>query len=100
VVIIDCLTLLVSNCMGEVNSPEDLEGAEGRVDEELDGILAAYERSGARWILISNEVGLGVVPAYPLGRAYRDLLGRANQRMAEEADHVIFMLAGLPMTIK
>ncbi len=55
---------------------------------------------GGEWLIVSNEVGLGIVPAYPLGRMYRDALGRANQMLAREADKVIFMVAGIPTTIK
>ena len=51
-------------------------------------------------MIVSNEVGLGVVPAYEMGRYYRDALGRANQQLAAAADRVIFMLAGLPMIVK
>jgi adenosylcobinamide kinase/adenosylcobinamide-phosphate guanylyltransferase len=51
-------------------------------------------------VIVSNEVGLGLVPPYPLGRVYRDLLGRANQYLAAQADRVILMVAGLPMTVK
>ncbi|MBK8616948.1 MAG: bifunctional adenosylcobinamide kinase/adenosylcobinamide-phosphate guanylyltransferase [Anaerolineales bacterium] len=55
---------------------------------------------GGEWLIVSNEIGLGIVPAYPLGRMYRDALGRANQMLAREADKVIFMVAGIPTTIK
>jgi len=55
---------------------------------------------GGEWLIVFNEVGLGIVPAYPLGRIYRDALGRANQMLAREADKVIFMVAGIPTTIK
>jgi adenosylcobinamide kinase/adenosylcobinamide-phosphate guanylyltransferase len=50
--------------------------------------------------VVSNEVGLGLVPPYALGRLYRDVLGRANQRLAAEADNVVFMVAGLPLVVK
>ena len=49
---------------------------------------------------VSNEVGLGLVPPYPLGRAYRDAVGRANQRLAAAADRVYFVVAGLPLDVK
>ncbi len=48
---------------------------------------------------MSNEVGLGLVPLYPLGRIYRDLLGRANQKLAATADEVFWMVAGIPVPI-
>ena len=68
--------------------------------EEVDELLAAWDTCGGEWIVVSNEVGLGIVPAYPLGRLYRDALGRANQRLAAAADTVVFMVAGIPMRIK
>ena len=56
--------------------------------------------AGADLLLVSNEVGLGLVPEYPLGRAYRDALGRANQRLAAAADRVYVLIAGLPVEVK
>jgi adenosylcobinamide kinase/adenosylcobinamide-phosphate guanylyltransferase len=70
------------------------------MDNELAGLLEAYQNSPAEWVLVSNEVGLGLVPEYPLGRLFRDVLGRSNQRLAQAADDVIFMVAGLPMRVK
>jgi adenosylcobinamide kinase/adenosylcobinamide-phosphate guanylyltransferase len=70
------------------------------VDAEVAALLTACRDSTATWIIVSNEVGLGLVPPYPLGRAYRDALGRANQRIAAAADRVLFMVAGLPLTVK
>ena len=66
----------------------------------MDELLNVYRESNAEWIIVSNEVGLGLVPPYPLGRVYRDALGRANQQLAAQADEVILMVAGLPMKIK
>ena len=54
----------------------------------------------ATWIVVSNEVGLGLVPDNALGRTYRDALGRANQRVAAAADKVLFLVAGLPLRLK
>jgi adenosylcobinamide kinase / adenosylcobinamide-phosphate guanylyltransferase len=100
VVLLDCLTLLANNVLLELPEPVDETQAEAEMAREMDDLLAAYRESSAEWIVVSNEVGLGIVPAYPLGRIYRDVLGRANQRMASAADQVIFMVAGLPMTVK
>ena len=100
VVLVDCLTLLASNALlsaGEDASPQQAEAA---VLAEVDGLLAVCRGSDATWIMVSNEVGLGLVPPYPLGRLYRDALGRANQRCAAAADRVLFMVAGLPMRVK
>ena len=72
--------LLANNAIGPLPEPVTNEAAEAALNAELDGLLAAYaaEGSKAEWIIISNEVGLGLVPPYPLGRVYRDALGRAN----------------------
>ena len=100
VVLVDCLTLLASNALlsaGEDASPQQ---SEAEVLAEVDSLLAVCRSSDATWIMVSNEVGLGLVPPYPLGRLYRDALGRANQRIAAAADRVLFMVAGLPMRVK
>ena len=105
VILVDCLTLLVSNLLLAVSSGtgEDLtvdeEAATALVETEITRLLEAVQTIPAEWIIVSNEVGLGLVPSYPLGRVYRDLLGRANQRLASRADQVIFMIAGIPMRL-
>jgi adenosylcobinamide kinase/adenosylcobinamide-phosphate guanylyltransferase len=100
VVLLDCLTLLANNVMVPLPEPIQAAEADAALNLEVDGLLSAYAASSATWLVISNEVGLGLVPPYPLGRIYRDSLGRANQRMAAAADHVYLMVAGLPMLIK
>jgi adenosylcobinamide kinase / adenosylcobinamide-phosphate guanylyltransferase len=100
VILIDCLTLLVSNLISPLSEPIDEDYAQSLLDAEITSILDTYLESRAEWIIISNEVGLGLVPPYPLGRVYRDALGRANQRLAQAADEVILMVAGIPMKIK
>ena len=99
-VLLDCLTLLASNAMLALGDEPTARPAEAAVEVEVSALLAAYRAGSATWIVVSNEVGLGLVPPYPLGRAYRDALGRANQRLAAAADHVLFMVAGLPLTVK
>lgn len=99
VVLLDCLTLLVSNIILALeNEPPAV--VEAAVRQEVEAILAARAGLAAPLIVVSNEVGLGLVPPYPLGRVYRDLLGWANQRLAAAADRVLFMVAGLPMVLK
>lgn len=99
-ILLDCLTLLASNII--IALPENVTEltASAALQVEVDALLAAYAQSDAAWIVVSNEVGLGIVPAYPLGRVYRDALGRANQRLAAAAAEVLFMVAGLPMVVK
>jgi adenosylcobinamide kinase/adenosylcobinamide-phosphate guanylyltransferase len=100
VVLLDCLTLLVSNLLLK-HSPDDEGIDEEALNEagmaEMEGLFSIIEDSKAEWIIVSNEVGLGLVPPYPLGRAYRDLLGRLNQAVAARADEVYFMAAGIAM---
>jgi adenosyl cobinamide kinase/adenosyl cobinamide phosphate guanylyltransferase/sugar phosphate isomerase/epimerase len=100
VILVDCLTLLVSNIL--LGLPENASEAEvsQAVNHELDGLFAAMQTSQAHWIIVSNEVGMGLVPPYPLGRVYRDALGGANQRMAQAAHEVLLLVAGLPVKIK
>ena len=98
VVVLDCLTLLVSNLL---LAHEDLpDAAQQAVDAEVAALLRAYADGAATFIIVSNEVGMGVVPPYELGRVYRDLLGRANHQIARAADRVYWMLAGLPIEVK
>jgi adenosylcobinamide kinase/adenosylcobinamide-phosphate guanylyltransferase len=105
VILVDCLTLLVSNLLTAISTgaDEDLtvdeEAATALVETEITRLLEAVQAIPAEWIVVSNEVGLGLVPPYPLGRIYRDLLGRANQLIAARSDQVIFMIAGIPMLL-
>ncbi|MCB9102103.1 MAG: bifunctional adenosylcobinamide kinase/adenosylcobinamide-phosphate guanylyltransferase [Anaerolineales bacterium] len=99
VLLLDCLTLLVSNVLlAQEAEPETVIDA--AVQKEIESLITAQSHLDIPLIIVSNEVGLGLVPPYPLGRVYRDILGRANQRLAAEASKVIFMVAGLPMTVK
>lgn len=103
VVLLDCLTLLVSNVIlscGRDAAEPDMDTAWAAVQREVNGLLEAGRRLRAHLLVVSNEVGLGVVPAYSLGRIYRDCLGWANQALAREADRVILMVAGLPVDLK
>jgi adenosylcobinamide kinase/adenosylcobinamide-phosphate guanylyltransferase len=104
VILIDCLTLLASNVIAPLD-PADQVVADEALNVEIDALCEAAAtvtdtNRTVHWIIVSNEVGLGIVPAYPLGRIYRDALGRANQRLAALADQVFFMVAGLPLTVK
>ncbi len=103
-VLIDCLTLLVSNAIGPFLSPDgadiDEAKAEEAVAQETHGILRCIQAAEAEFIIVTNEVGLGLVPDNKLGRAYRDLLGKANQQIATAADDVYFMISGLPLRVK
>jgi adenosylcobinamide kinase / adenosylcobinamide-phosphate guanylyltransferase len=102
VVLVDCITLLVSNLVLKASSnvdEPDVSLATELVRSEIEELLSAIRSSAAHWLVVSNEVGQGLVPPYPVGRLYRDLLGWANQRLAEQAGEVIWMVAGIPVPI-
>lgn len=102
VVILDCITLLVNNLLMRFVKDDLVDEAPfmQAIQKEITELVAAISEQKQTWMIISNEVGLGLVPAYQMGRVYRDVLGWANQRLAREADKVIFMVAGIPMVIK
>ena len=90
VVVLDCLTLWLNNLM--------LEGRD--VESDLERLVESLEGVTGELILVSNEVGMGLVPETELGREFRDLHGRMNQAVAGVCDRVLFMVAGLPVVVK
>lgn len=86
--LVDCLTLWAARLC-------EAEGVEARIDE----LLAAWSSCAGEVVAVSNEVGCGVVPAYPSGRRFRDLLGLLNARMAAASDDVILMVAGIARSL-
>lgn len=88
--LVDCLTLWLSNLMAAGKDP----------DQETAALIRALGQAGGPVLFVSNEVGLGIVPDNALARAFRDHAGRLNQRMAEIANTVIFVAAGLPLRLK
>ena len=102
-VIIDCITLLVSNIVTGSCLPDgqvDTGKVEKKLNTEIEELIRCIQQSKATFIMVTNEVGLGLVPVNPMGRFYRDLLGKANQRLARQADEVYLMVAGLPVRVK
>jgi adenosylcobinamide kinase/adenosylcobinamide-phosphate guanylyltransferase len=94
VVLIDCLTLYVDNVMRY--GPK----AQSRNHHHLAKLCEAIKTCGTSIIVVSNEVGSGIVPAFRSGRAYRELLGQLNQEVAALADNVVLLVAGIPLPIK
>jgi adenosylcobinamide kinase/adenosylcobinamide-phosphate guanylyltransferase len=92
-ILIDCLTLLVSNLVLTGDKQE-------QVSKKIKELLFVLNKKKARIILISNEVGLGLVPVNKLGRDFRDIAGRMNQLVAKNSHEVIFVVSGLPLKIK
>jgi adenosylcobinamide kinase/adenosylcobinamide-phosphate guanylyltransferase len=91
-ILIDCLTIFAANLLELDNQAE--------AEHHLSALCAQLTEPRANIILVSNEVGSGVVPEYPSGRRFRDLLGEINQRIAAIASNVILMVAGLPLVLK
>jgi adenosylcobinamide kinase/adenosylcobinamide-phosphate guanylyltransferase len=100
IILVDCLTMLANNVILALPEPLQQSEADEALYAEIDSLLASYAAGDASLIVVSNEVGLGIVPAYALGRVYRDALGRANQRLAAAADRVVLMVAGIAMAVK
>jgi len=92
-ILIDCLGLWISNLLVENLTDK-------KIEEEISRLIKVISKLNVKIILVSNEVGSGIVPDNLLARRFRDLLGHANQMMAEYADEVIFMQSGIPLKIK
>jgi adenosylcobinamide kinase/adenosylcobinamide-phosphate guanylyltransferase len=93
VMLLDCLTLWLSNIMAHTEN-------DGQVIKRIDDLLSAVREYSGHSIIVSNEVGLGIVPDNPLARKFRDLAGILNQKVAQAADEVYFTAAGIPLKIK
>lgn len=118
VILLDCVTLWVTNLLfsggafGGSEPPEDgynydkdllpadeERAAAARVTAAVTDLLAAVAETGVTLVAVTNEVGLGVVPEYPLARLYRDQLGWANQRLARDADGLYLLVSGYPLDV-
>ena len=102
VVILDCITLLITNLMMQYVKEDLVEEKPFMVavQKEINKLAGALREQKRDWFIVSNEVGLGLVPPYQMGRVYRDALGSANQQLARMADRVVFMVSGIPMVVK
>ena len=116
--LLDCVTFWVSNLLFAAGglggtepeglgnfdktfiAPEVEAAVATRVGAALDHLLAALGETGSTMIAVSNEVGFGVVPEYPIARLYRDELGRANRRLGDAAERVYLLVAGIPVELK
>lgn len=105
-VLLDCVTVMVSNIMlqramdWENITIDDIREVEAEVAKEIEKLLSIVDSSDIPFIMVTNELGMGVVPASVLGRAMRDIGGRANQRLAQAAQEVYLCVSGIPVKIK
>ena len=116
VLLLDCVTLWLGNVLSQASKQHEKDDKEEEVEElslpgrlfdesalkEIEALLTVVKElaQGKTLIVVTNEVGLGIVPAYPLGRLYRDTLGYVNQQLARAADRVYLMVAGIAVDIK
>jgi adenosylcobinamide kinase / adenosylcobinamide-phosphate guanylyltransferase len=96
-VMIDCLTLWLSNWLLRYEGAPD---ATASVMKQVDALVEVVSTYSGHLVLVTNEVGSGIVPEYPLGRSFRDLAGRMNQRLAEVCEQVFLVTAGIPIELK
>lgn len=106
VILLDCLTVLITNNMMDFDvdydtvSMDEVAGIEAAVQKQVATALDICRDAGKETIVVANEVGLGLVPAYRMGNLFRDIAGRVNQMVAARADAVYFTVSGIPMKIK
>jgi adenosylcobinamide kinase/adenosylcobinamide-phosphate guanylyltransferase len=100
VILLDCLTLLISSYLIEQEDSVDPAALQVQIQDEIKGLTEAASRTDAHVIIVSNEVGMGLVPVYWMGREFRDLTGMAHQLLASAAEEVYFLVAGIPTKIK
>jgi adenosylcobinamide kinase/adenosylcobinamide-phosphate guanylyltransferase len=99
-VVVDDITLLVSNVFMQFGENPDAEKVEKAVTAEIKELCDCIEKTNADFLIVTNEVGLGIIPGDRVSRLYRDCLGRANQMLAACVDEVYLMVSGIPVTIK
>ena len=103
VVLVDCLTLLVSNVLleneSDLDTPEGIDAIENRMHAEVEDLIAVAKNHGSHLIVVSGEVGMGLVPENALGRLFRDMLGWSNQQLSANATSTYLMVAGLAINV-
>jgi adenosylcobinamide kinase/adenosylcobinamide-phosphate guanylyltransferase len=97
IVLVDCLTLWLSNWLLRYELVPDKAA---KLTRKVDDLMAAVSSSKGQVLLVTNEVGSGIVPEYPLGRSFRDLAGKMNQRLAAVCEQVFLVTAGIPVELK
>lgn len=103
---LDCVTIMVTNLIFEENldwdnvKAGDILRIEGYVQSEMEKLIRIIKESTIPFVLVTNELGMGIVPEYASARIFRDIAGRVNQMIARAADEVYFCVSGIPMKIK
>lgn len=101
-VVIDCVTMWLNSFFNRYSRGDELNATliEKKLNSEIKKLLSCIKKIQAIFIIVTNEVGLGIVPDNNAARLYRDLLGSANQSLALEADEVYLLVSGIPVTVK
>lgn len=105
-VLLDCITIMVTNLMldecydWDTPTRDKVEEIENLVKHQIEGLISLSKMSKVPFILVTNEIGLGVVPSSAIGRDFRDIAGRMNQILAKAADEVYLCVSGIPMKLK
>jgi len=99
-VLIDCITVYISNLILEYDKEKNLDEAESEILLEIKKIINIARDKNIDLLIVTNELGQGLVPEYKLGRVYRDIVGRVNQLIASNANEVYLTVAGLPVELK
>ena len=104
--LLDCVTIMITNIMFDQDvdfdtcSHETLEKIEEKIHGEISNLIKVMKMNGKKLVVVTNEVGMGLVPAYRLGSIFRDIAGRMNQFIAKESDEVYNIICGLPQKLK
>lgn len=105
-VIMDCVTLMVNNLMFTYGidvdkaTSKELDELENYIRDQIEKLLDAVKKTNLYFVIVSNEIGMGIVPANKLSRIYSDFVGRANQLIGKYSDEVYFVVSGIPMKVK
>lgn len=105
-VLLDCITIMITNLMLDESYDWDnltrnnVEEIENSIQHQIERLISFTKMSKLTFIIVTNEIGLGIVPASALSRDFRDIAGRMNQLIARAADEVYFCISGIPMRIK
>ena len=105
-VLLDCITIMITNLMFDENydwdslTRDEVQEIENSIQHQIERLISLSKMSEVTFVIVTNELGLGIVPATALSRDFRDIAGRMNQLIARAADEVYFCVSGIPMKIK